>query len=295
METYIAPPFFNKKTWEIVGPHALTGSRDPNVGLTGKLHPNNGVLLAGGAAAGKTTAANALASGGPDLAHTPTAALFRKEYEVAIDPSRRGEDPMFFETQTISEYIAARVEGIIEMIQTIKRLKRDQLYDGDQIIIGGAMQSLISLFVYCNKCYNPGNEYRLPDEAMKIMVLLFQQWSPSVLVYVDARKEVREARAREQDRFEPGSFNKRQLAFAFDRELREVTLHTMREIAHIARQNGEEIPLLYLSTDCIDLPTPEGFTRVTDIEDLQGIVGNRLKHIARDYMWARFIENTWDD
>jgi hypothetical protein len=309
METYTAPPQFDKRTWEIVGPQvldtnevvrrlsfALTGSDDPDVSLTCEFHPNNGVLIAGGAAAGKSSLARTLEeSGGPDLAHTPTDKLFRKDYGVDINPAWRGEDPMFFESQTIAEYVHARVEGIIEMIHTIKRLRSEQQYDGDQIIIGGAMQSLISLFVYCNLCYQPGHEYRLPEEVMKIMVLLFQQWSPSTMVYVDARKEVREERARQQDIYEPGSLQKRELAFAFDHELREVTLHTMRLLVQIARQNGTHIPIFFLSTDTEEQPTPAGFFMASDAHQLQGFIGQRLKHTERDYVWARSVEYTWDD
>lgn len=324
MESYTAPPLFDKRTWELVGPFVLDtreiahrivsayhgvdrygGSPSArnavvqqlieDIDINKRFPQNNGVLLTGGAAAGKTRIAGALAMGGPDLAHTPTDALFDKRYSLNIDPSRKLANPQFFEYQAIEQYALARVDTILEMVRNIKRLKSNQLYDSDQVIVGGALQSLVTLFTYCNKCRCPAAEYRLPPEIFNVLVLLFQQWAPSVIVYVDARKEVREARAREQDKHEPGALRKRQLAFAFDRELREVTLHTLRQLRDIAERNGQELPLLYLSTDTIDLLAPEGFTPVKDFNELQGFIGRRLNHRVRDHVWARSIEHTWDD
>lgn len=253
---------------------------------------DNSVLLTGGAASGKTTLALELVDTFRYMAHTPSGKLKNKHYHVTGVSS----SSMEMQERYLEEYFFNRSQGMLTMLANLTALRTEQRLSEGQIIIGGIMQSLITLCAYTHhyEVDEQTGEFKLPDSIFKTLALTMQHWAPRFLVYVDAPFSIRKMRARMQAIEHEYELRKREVPFQFDEVLRSLSIHTMRKLAQEACENGQQQFLIYYPTERCEKQDLPGFIPITAFHELTNFIQAHQDHRAlQNYM--RRLDDTWGD
>lgn len=256
-------------------------------------HPFNGVLVCGPAGAGKTTLVARIEEQLRYMHHIPSCQLLRKGYPVHVPEERDPENPVWFEQATMKNWVDARLQGLHHLVtEELPALKRLHQLSSDEIIIGGILQSLITLCAYTNQFDVDENTYepKLPDALFNLLLLSLQWWAPRIIVYVDAPKEEREKRARQQAVNDPIELLKRKLPFEHDEVLRQMTIHTLRRLQEVAHTKNIPLDLVYFPTSDEISETLAGFTTIESPTGLCAHIQAIQNHRALHQYWGRITD-----
>lgn len=238
--------------------------------------PRNSIVLCGPPASGKTTLAATLQRSLRYMRHQPTAAWMSKNYTV----QEHLGNPLEEYLDTLESFAFARAKEALAMNEKLGR--QTHSLSGGDIVIGGVLQSFVTLCAYCNTYTvdQTTGQLVIPDSLMNITLFLMTQWAPRAFVFVDAPKAIRHERAFAQGTLDSVEYEKRKIPFEHDDLLRELTISTLQRMHQFAQERGIPLNLLYYSTEPAWQKVPQQFQVVTSTEQLSRTIYQLQDHHA---------------
>lgn len=189
-------------------------------------------------------------------------------------------NPLETYLDTLESFAFARAKEALAMNEKLGR-QIHSLSSGD-IVIGGIIQSFVTLCAYCNTYTvdQTTGQLIIPDSLMDITLFLMSQWAPRAFIFVDAPKTVRHERAFAQGRLTPIEYEKRKIPFEHDDILRELTISTLQRMQQFAQERGIPLDLLYYSTEPTWQQVPQEFQAASSVEQLSRTVYRLQDHHA---------------
>ncbi len=238
--------------------------------------PTNSIVLCGPPASGKTTLAATLQKSLRHMRHKPTAEGMSKNYAV----QEHVGNPLEEYLDTLESFSFARAKEALAMNEKLGR-QLHSLSSGD-ILIGGILQSFVTLCAYCHtySVDQVTGQLVIPDSLMNITLFLMTQWAPRVFVFVDAPKAIRHERAFAQGQLNALEYEKRKIPFEHDSLLRELTISTLQRMQQFAHERGLLLDLLYHSTEPTWQQVPAQFQAISTVEQLSHTIYQLQDHHA---------------
>jgi len=230
------------------------------------------------------------------MKHTPSAKLLDKERTASFRERPDCEDPHWYERQLLETWVTIRTASLFDMLtKELPKLKKQHSLSTDEIIIGGVIQSLVTLCAYTNTYQTDRltGEIRLPDSMLQLIMLSMTYWTPRVFVFVDAEKSVRKERVDKSGEIDPFEVLKRKLPFDFDDTLRKLTVNTLRYIELYGQSHNVPFNFVYYPTSGGVAPKLIGSTIFTP-SSLCAYIYSHQNHRELHHYWSR-ITDCWGD